>query len=304
MGLLVDAPARTPQRLAESTPTSRDDLVRANLPIVHYEVAELSARIPAYVARDELVSAAMFGLAQAARTFDPSRKVPFDRYASIRIRGALLDELRKADWATRSVRQRASQFRNATESLTMRLLRAPTDDEVGRETGLSVDEIHRLRDDVHRATVLNYESVFIDGEFDDVVAVDSDTPEDVVLLRERQAYLVDAVAALPERLRRVIIGYFFEERPMDELAQELGVTDSRISQMRAEAISRLRDGIDSQLDPEALAARAPESALVARRRAAYYAAIAESSDYRSRISADAERAQGVDAEMPTASQTA
>jgi RNA polymerase sigma factor for flagellar operon FliA len=102
-----------------------------------------------------------------------------------------------------------------------------------------------------------------------------------LLDRERQAYLIDAIEALPPRLRRVVIGYFFEERPMLELAQELGVTESRISQMRAEAMVLLRDGINSQLDPDMVPA--PKKTREARRRAAYYAAIASGSDYRARL---------------------
>jgi RNA polymerase sigma factor for flagellar operon FliA len=106
------------------------------------------------------------------------------------------------------------------------------------------------------------------------------------LERERRSYLIDAVSALPERLRVVIVGYFFEERPMQELADELQVSPSRISQMRAEAVALLKDGMNAHLDPEEATAAAPcESPRVARRKAAYVAAVGNGSDFRSRLSA-------------------
>ena len=96
--------------------------------------------------------------------------------------------------------------------------------------------MHKLVDDVHRATVLNYDSLVLEGDAESFIAGDDAGPEDAILDRERKAYLMDAVHALPERLRRVVIGYFFEERSMQDLADELGVSESRISQLRAEAL--------------------------------------------------------------------
>ncbi|MBV9934726.1 MAG: sigma-70 family RNA polymerase sigma factor, partial [Actinobacteria bacterium] len=146
--------------------------------------------------------------------------------------------------------------------------------------------VEALNDDVHRAVVLNYDSLVAQGSADEVMPAESRTPDSILLDRERQAYLVDAVAALPERLRRVVVGYFFEERSMQELADELGVTDSRISQIRAEALELLREGMNSQLEPEAVEKPA-RSQRVARRKQAYYAAIAKRTDAKTRISADA-----------------
>src|SRR5919202_483905 len=108
---------------------SEDELVATNLPLVHYAVAEISAKIPRHVSRDDLISAGMAGLAQAARNFDPARGIAFDRYASTRIRGALLDELRSCDWASRSVRSRARQVQAAAEELQARWGRTPTNAE-------------------------------------------------------------------------------------------------------------------------------------------------------------------------------
>jgi RNA polymerase sigma factor for flagellar operon FliA len=263
--------------------TYEDELVRNNLPLVQYVVSEVAHRVPSHVSRNDLVSAGMLGLAQAARSYDPSRGIAFDRFASTRIRGALLDELRGRDWASRSVRARARGLQAAHEELTNRLGRTPTPEEVGRALDVPTETVHKLVDDVHRATVLNYDSLVLEGDAESFIAGNEAGPEETILDRERKAYLVDAVHALPERLQRVVIGYFFEERSMQELADELGVSESRISQLRAEALLLLKDGINSQLDPDSVLEEARPNGRVARRKAAYYAAVATGSSPRERV---------------------
>src|SRR3954469_18480377 len=118
-----------------------ETLVREHLPLVHYLVAEMSNRIPSYVSRDDLESAAMAGLAQAARSFEADRGVPFDRFASRRIRGALLDELRSRDWATRSVRASARAVHHASDELMGRLGRAPSSAEIAAHLECEVADV-------------------------------------------------------------------------------------------------------------------------------------------------------------------
>ncbi len=132
--------------------------------------------------------------------------------------------------------------------------------------------------------MLNYDSIVEQGG-DELLPAGDDPPEAVLLGRERRAYLIDAVMALPERLRRVVVASFFEERPMHQTAAELGVTESRVSQLRAQALELLRDGLNANLDPEALPPEPRPNGRLARRRAAYYAAIAAASDYRGRLEA-------------------
>ena len=271
--------------MSRNATDASDELIRQHLPLVHYAVSDLVARVPRYVNRDDLTSSAMFGLAQVARSWDPERGVSFERYARTRIRGALLDELRDRDWASRSVRADARRMRSATDELGSSLGRTPTPIEVGERMGVAPEAVLALQDDIHRATVLNYDSVFLEDE--DLPGIPSSEagPLDHLLGREVRAYLHDAIVSLPERLQRVVVGYFFEERPMAELAAELAVSESRISQMRAEALRLLHDGIQSQLEPEALAEE-PTTGRIARRKAAYYADVAAASTFRSRVSED------------------
>ena len=285
MPCMQTAPASQIDLADRSLRPNPDDLVRQHLPLVHHVVADMIARVPRHIPRDELTSAALFGLVQAARAFDPERGVTFDRYARRRMQGALLDDLRSRDWASRGVRSQARKIRSVTDELTVSLGRTPTATEAGAAAGLSANDVSRLKEDVHRATVLNYDSVFRDSEDCDALSTADADPGEVILRRERRAYLRDAVAALPERLRTVVVGCFFEERPMLDLARELGVTESRVSQMKAEALGLLREGLDATLDAE-ISSALPPSGRVARRKAAYFAAVAAGSSYRDRLESD------------------
>ena len=232
----------------------------------------------------------MMALAQAARSFDAERGVPFARFATVRIRGAIIDELRSHDWASRSVRIKARQRAAAEEELAAKLGRHPTHVELAAHLNISVDDLASVEEDVHRSVVLSLQGFADAGTLEGMLPHHDPGPEEVLLNRERASYLVDAVAALPERLRAVVEGYFFQERPMAELAAELGVTESRISQMRAEALALLKDGMTAMLTPDELGNETRPDGCVARRKAAYYASIAASSDYRTRISSAAARA--------------
>lgn len=259
-----------------------DDLVRAHLPLVGHLVREMLSRLPAHISREDLVSAGMAALAGAAKGFDPSRGTPFGSFASTRIRGALLDELRGLDWASRSVRSRARKVETAAQALTATLGRTPTQTELAESLGVAVEELQAVDSDVQRAVVLSLQG-FAAGGAEDMVQERTAGPEELLLHREKVGYLHDAIQALPERLRQVVEGYFFEERPMLEIATELGVTESRVSQLRAEALVMLRDGLNANLDPELVSNPDRPGGCVARRKEAYYAQIAARGDLSSRL---------------------
>ncbi len=260
-----------------------EELCAAHLPLVHYEVRAISSRLPGHVYTDDLTSAGMAALAMAARSFDATLGVPFGRYAVRRIRGALLDELRSADWATRSLRAKVRKRDAIHDALAAELGRRPNDSETAAAMGIPVTDLERLDADLHASVVLRLDVITDTTNADTLLPATTTTPEAALVARERTAYLHDAINTLPERLQAVIRGCFFDERPMRELADELGVTESRISQMRAEALTLLKDGLNANLDPDLLPTPNNTTGAVARRKAAYYAAIATRSTYQERL---------------------
>jgi RNA polymerase sigma factor for flagellar operon FliA len=210
-------------------------------------VRELSARIPQHVAVEDLRSAGMLALVQAARGFDPTLGVPFARYASCRIRGGLLDELRRMDWASRSVRRREREVESMRAELKNALSRMPTDKEIAAASGITTSELREHGKDLARASVTSIDAL-CESDRSRAVGVTSIEPIHVLMQRERMAYLCDAVQQLPPRMRTVVEGHFLHERPMGELAEELGVTASRVSQMCTEALALMRHALDCLLE--------------------------------------------------------
>ena len=259
-----------------------EDLIRANMPLVGYLVRDMLSRVPAHVSRDDLTSAGLAALLSAARSFDPERGTPFGRFASTRIRGALLDELRGLDWASRSVRHRARQADTAWQQLSTALGRTPTNAELAEAMGVALNEVDAVAHDVQRAVVLSLQG-FTAGTAEEMIAESDAGPEELLVRRERIGYLHNAIEALPDRLRLVVTRYFLDEKPMAEIAAELGVTESRVSQLRAEALTLLRDGMNTQLEPQLVTESGRPDRCVARRRANYCSQVAELGTLSSRL---------------------
>ena len=239
--------------------------------------------MPAHVQRDDLVSAAMYALAVSAKSFNATLGVPFARFATIRMRGALTDELRSMDWASRGARSRARELESVRAELVQLLGHVPSRDELCQAMGISPVEMGAIESDVARASVVSLHALAPDDGAE-ALPVAGDGPETLLLRREQIGYLRDAVAELPERLQIVVTGYFFEQRRMADIADELGVTESRISQLRAEALVILRSAMHA-FDEPTVTAPAP----VARGRAAttqaYCAAVASRSTLAGRLAA-------------------
>lgn len=253
--------------------TDRDEMVVQHMGLVGHIVRETMSRVPSHVNRDDLHSAGLAALVKAGRSYEAERGVPFVRYAASRIRGAILDELRSIDWASRSVRRRSRDLEQTRNELASRLGRSPDNAEVAAELGLSLAEVESNDEDVARANVLSLQGS-TETSFAEVLPSTEPSPEELVEHQERLAYLVDAIQELPERLQAVVQGYFLEERPMAEIAAELGVSESRISQMRAEALVLIRDAMNSALDPELVPAHPRPGGCAAQRRDAYFRAVA------------------------------
>jgi RNA polymerase sigma factor for flagellar operon FliA len=261
-----------------------DELVRTQLPLVGHIVREFLTRLPAHVHRDDLVSAGMMALAMSARHFDPSRGVPFARFAAIRIRGAITDELRSMDWASRAVRSKARDLETARAELTATLGRAPRREELAQVLGVSIQDLDNVDHDVHRAATLSLQGLSPD-QGAELLPSSDEGPESLLLKREQVGYLKDAIAELPERLRTVVEQYFFAQRKMSDIAAELGVT-SRVSQMRSQALGMLRKGLQGQDGTAADATAKGEAGGHGRREAAdaaYCAAIAARSTMTGRL---------------------
>jgi RNA polymerase sigma factor for flagellar operon FliA len=236
-----DRPLRErPQPAASRARTQADvdALVRDHLPLAAFAVNAVAARIslPGHVSRDDLLSCAHVALVEVAQRFDPSAGASFATYALARLQGAVLDELRSGDWASRSVRAAARRTDAAADALAMSLGRPPTREELAASLGVDRSEIDALRVDVHRAVMVS-----IDAETGpDGGSLDlpdgGESPERALLRSERARHLHDAIRALPDRLDEVIERNFFGDESLTEIAEDLGVTLSRVSQMRARAL--------------------------------------------------------------------
>lgn len=281
-------------RSPETSPLATDPnhqvvtrLIEEHLPLVNHIVFQVAVHFPRHVDRDELVRAGALGLVEAARRFDESKGVPFQRFAAQRIRGAIIDAVRAADWAPRSVRSLARKLDMVEQRLASRLGRVPNLSELADELGVETAELSRLQDRLFRSVVLAFDHLVADTPDEELTLVDVLADNSVVEpsaeleQRELHAYLRDAIALLPERQRLVIVGYFLMERTSQDLARFLGVTDSRISQIRSEALENLRLGIQAQYDA-ANDDAAPEGRQ-AKRRANYAAAIGDRQDFGDRI---------------------
>jgi RNA polymerase sigma factor for flagellar operon FliA len=279
MGETIDSTVNT---------TEMNAMIEANLPLVKHIVLQVAVHFPRHVEREELARAGALGLVEAARRFDESRGVPFDRFAAQRIRGAILDAVRAADWAPRSVRTLARKLEATEQRLASRLGRVPSTEEMAEALSMDTTELARLRDRMFRSVVLALEHEVSDDVDDDLTLVDvlvdhaAIEPSEELETRELHAYLRDAVALLPERQRLVIIGYFLEGRTSQDLARFLGVTESRISQIRSEAIQMLKEGIEAQYVASGTEKAEPRGRS-ARRKAAYVDAVGERSDWHDRM---------------------
>lgn len=263
-------------------------LIEEHLPLVRHIVFQVAVHFPRHVDRDELARAGALGLVEAARRYDEARGVPFDRFAAQRIRGAILDAVRAADWAPRSVRTLARKLEAAEQRLATELGRVPSLREMADELGITLAELSKLQDRLFRSVVLALEHEVTDDVDEDLTLVDvlvdrtAVEPLEELETRELHAYLRDAVELLPERQRLVIVGYFLENRTSLELARFLGVTESRISQLRSEALAMLKEGIERQYDNPEVGVEEPVGR-VAKRKAGYADAIGEASAWKTRL---------------------
>ena len=268
-------------------------LVEAHLPLVKHVVAGVAAHYPRHADREELAQAATLGLVEAAARFDTSRGVPFERWAALRIRGAIVDAVRALDFAPRTLRSAARDVEVARTELEAELGRTPSPAETAEKVGMTPAALAQLQGRVHRSLVLSLDAPCGEEDGDPLTLGSSLVdevqvqPSELLEQRERLTYVRDALACLPKRLRDVVVGYFLDGESSAELAERLGVTESRVSQMRSEALKLMRSGIEAQYAIDDEPTVAPDVAAGGRavhRQAAYAAALATQSTYASRLS--------------------
>jgi len=209
------------------------DLVRR---IAHH----LAARLPASVEVDDLVQAGMLGLIEAARNFDSDQGASFETYASIRIRGAMIDEIRKGDWTPRSVHRRTREAAEVTRQIEQTTGRAATGAEVAQALGLAPEEYARLLEDAVSGQVLSLDSHIDDHGEPNVAAGAAYSPERRLQAAEFRHALAAAIGQLPEREQLVLSLYYEQEMNLREVGAVLGVSESRVCQIHGQAMLRLR----------------------------------------------------------------
>lgn len=243
----------------------RNSLVLENLALVGYLVSDICAKAT-HISREDLASVGTIALITAADSFDASRGVPFGAYARRRIIGSFADDMRSSDWAPRSARRRIRDTLAVQETLTAELGRVPSSAEIAAALGVDRATANAALADSARTVST------IDGTIAEFLVADGGTsPESEVLISERQGFLLTAVRALPEKMQYIVEQIYFEDRTVKEVAEELGLTHSAVSQQRAEAIRLLQDGVTTHYGDEPLTGRAPEmqSRVSTSRRTAY-----------------------------------
>lgn len=218
-----------------------DRVVEQYAPLVQRIAYYLKGRLPPSVLLEDLIQAGMLGLLEAARQYDASQGASFETYAGIRIRGAMLDEVRRHDWTPRSVYRKARAISEAMYCIERRTGRDARDTEVAQELGMSLEDYHRTLQDVVGCRLFSVEELAEQGDAClEGPGSDSGGAVDFLAQERFKEALADAIASLPERERLVISLYYEEEMNLREIGEVLGVGESRVCQIHSQAMLRLR----------------------------------------------------------------
>lgn len=224
---------------------SREEIVHKYLHLVKYVAGRISVNLPPNVEINDLINDGILGLIDAIEKYDDARGVKFETYAITRINGAILDALRSLDWVPRAVRQRARELDRVYQELELELGRAATDEEVAARMGISLKELDTLQQRIRGTSVLSLEEFLPNERGYEIPLVDTIKDHDnevtsAVESREIKAALVRAVQELPPQERTVISLYYFEGQTLKEIKGALNVSESRVSQIHAQAVIHLR----------------------------------------------------------------
>ena len=233
---LTDVTSLWHRYLAHKNIDLRNQLAEHYLPLVKLVAGRLAISLPAHVDRDDLLSSGFFGLLDAIDRYDMERKNKFETYAGVRIRGAMLDYLRSKDWIPVAVRQKIRRYEQAVYELETRLGHTATDEELAEELGLTIGELQKLESQVSVATII---------PLDDYLRTDTpvsqeDGPSEQVEKSELRSILAAAIERLPEKEKKVVALYYYEELTLKEISMILHLSEARISQLHTKAVFRLR----------------------------------------------------------------
>jgi len=222
----------------------RNTLVRQYSPLVRRLAHQMMSRLPASVELDDLIQVGMIGLTEALARFESAQGVQFETFATQRIRGAMLDELRGADWASRGMRKHQKDIEAAVHRAEQRLGRAPSETEIAAELGVPLAEYQNLLARVHGTQLIHLEDMRGDDGDDSFLDRHVTPPDEnpLNMLRDERLRdaLVEAIKALPEREQFVMGMYYEQDMNLKEIAAVLGVTESRVCQLHSQAVARLR----------------------------------------------------------------
>ncbi len=227
-----------------------NELVERYYYLVSYHVQRITAHLPKSVSKDDVNSLGLLGLYDALKKFDPARDLKFDTYASFRIRGSIIDGLRKEDWLPRSVRDRAKKIEQTAESLEQKFQRPAAADEIAEQLHMSVSEVEETMKDSLYANVLSMEERPRDGQDDHKEGIGysipdhtTPAPHEKIIKEENYQELADQIKELNEKEQMVISLFYHEELTLTEIGQLLNLTTSRISQIHAKAIFKLKGAL-------------------------------------------------------------
>ncbi|MEB6548220.1 FliA/WhiG family RNA polymerase sigma factor [Heyndrickxia sporothermodurans] len=222
-----------------------DILVKKYLPLVHYHVQRIAVGLPRNVSKDDLKSLGMLGLLDALNKFDLSRDLKFDTYASFRIRGAILDGLRKEDWLPRGTREKAKKIEMTIEQLEQQYMRTVSPEEIGNHLGISEEEVYQTVNEHFFANILSIDehiSEMDDGETGSYIIKDdnSPSPEEQLVKNEQIKELTATITQLTEKEQLVLSLFYREELTLTEIGEIMNLSTSRISQIHSKAIFKLK----------------------------------------------------------------
>lgn len=223
--------------------TSLDDQVTKYAPLVKRIAYHMMARLPASVEVDDLIQVGLIGLMDAASRFDGTQGAQFESYATQRVRGAMLDELREADWLPRHVRQKSRQIEAAIHRLEQRNGKSPTDQDISAEMGIAIQQYQTMLSDVKCSQLLYYEDFSDEDSASFLERYLVDGSDDPLAVLEDEGFrdsLVAAIHHLPERERSMMGMYYQQDMNLKEIGVVLGVSESRVCQLHSQAVARLR----------------------------------------------------------------